>query len=111
MKVRRYVPAAIAVLLLLSAAVAWFVWIGYLAQEIAYADYVGTPGSESGLNQPAFPTSQAFITALLSEALGVGIASWLLIAKAQPAWVRLCFAFVLAAILDLFTYLVLTGQL
>jgi hypothetical protein len=100
----RYILPSLAFLLLLIAAGGWF---SYMAYGIAHGAIVGIPGRERDLQQLAHRASLALTTAVSCEALAVGTVSWVLIAKNEPTWIRLCVGCTFAAMADLFTFVVL----
>jgi hypothetical protein len=90
-------------------AIAGLAWFSYMAQGIAYGDLYGVRGREMDLAQFGAHAIRALDIAVCSEALAVGIVSWVLIATTAPSWLRLSIGLTLAIVATFFTYAITRG--
>jgi hypothetical protein len=101
----QFALAGLAVFLLVPSAREWIIYMG---QGIAYGSIVGLPGREQDLALYGERAMAALKVAVTSEALAVGLASWIF-TSSRTVIVRLCIAIVLATAAALLTFASIRG--
>ena|SRR5579863_7361670 len=93
------------VLLIVSA----LAWASYVGHGITYGAIVGLKGREKDLAEIGSSALRALGLATFSEGLAIGLVSWALTGTDRPIWARLCIGLASAAVVDVFTYVVVRG--
>jgi hypothetical protein len=102
----RFLCLSCSALLMLASVIGWF---SYMGNGIAYRALVGLAGREHDLAELSGRAERALAFGATCEAVAIGIGSWALIPIRNPRWARICFAVVLAATADIFTFAVVRG--
>ncbi len=101
----RYIGLICSAFLLVVAVIAWPMYMGF---GIAYGSVYGLPGREEDLAYFGSRASIALATAASSEAIAVGVGTWLLM-PFEEKWLRLLVATALAVVADAATFALIRG--
>ena len=86
-----------------------FAWVDYISHGMAYGAIVGLKGREKDLADIGSSALRALGLAAFSEGLAIILVSWALTGADRSVWARLCIGLASAAVVDVFTYVVVRG--
>ena len=107
MRGKRVILVVFSVLLLIASALAW---LSYVGQGIAYGNLFGIRGREADLAALGRGAMRSLGVAVSSEALAVGLLTWVASDPDRSLWGRLVISSGMALLVDVCTYAVVRGM-